>query len=442
MFSSKDIEKKSRTETTILTKITEAINHKNESNKLRFSVKHVDKVKEINKTHENLQFKSSNIRDNEIYEHVTGKENDIDERALVFIEQRYKVPFHHTVQQKHMPKNFNSQNHYRTFLSNANTNEDLRQIFLHKFPENKRQPIRSHKDIYMGDKANGYREDVYLKEYNSKNILVNSKDDDRTYLRNMKKKVNIINSNMAHRHNDNYLKDELVNMDHHGGDVSGNHDRLLREQLITFKDQYRRVQDHENREKQLLNDINTINTDLDTITAEHREYLGHIKVPLVKQVRGNSNKDHPQIRKDSKLENHLPQEGLMKEFKTVPPPSVTQFYASPTNFATKTLPKSTSNFESIFHENEQSHYSQRQQLQSVVQPAYLSNPPDIDFHDSRILSKIDEMNSLSASIEKDKRSSSIATFSKTVEESNKTTRGAEIKIPCMYPDCLRQWRPS
>lgn len=398
-----------------------------------------------NRTEENLKFKGSNISDNEIFEHVTGKGNDIDERALVFIEQRYKVPFLQTLQQKHMPRNLKHRINYRTFVSNTDSNDDVRQVFLHNFRGNKRMPIRSHKDIYMGDKANR-RDDIYLKEYNRINMPRGFDDDGLPVYnyRNKNNKVNIVNSNLGHTFNDNVLKDELVNMDldRYDGDPLHTHDRLLREQLMTLKDHYRRAQDHENREKQLLNDIRAIKADINTISAEHREYLELLKVPLVKEIRSNLNKDSPQVKTESKVETLSPQDSRIKDYKTKP--SVTQFYAPPTNIVIKSSPKSPTNIDSSPVKKEQIQQIPKQslQLQSVIQPAYLSNPPDIDFHDSRILSKIEEMNSLSATMDKEKRSSSTATFSRSPGESNRTTRASVMENQCVYPNCLNNWKPS
>lgn len=402
----------------------------------------MDNVKMKNRTEENLKFKSSNISENEIFEQVAGKENDIDERALVFIEQRYKVPFLHPLQQKHMPRNSKHRINYRTFLSNTDSNDDVRQVFLHKFPESKRMPIRSHKDIYMGDKVNNYHDDIYLREYNNMNVPKGFKNEEHqvyNYL-NKKNKVNIVNSNLGNRFNDNALKDELVNMDldRYDGDPLRAHDRLLREQLITLKDHYRRAQDHENREKQLLNDIRAIKEDINTISEEHREYLELLKVPRIKELRTNLNKDLLQAKTKLNAENLPQQDSVIKEYKTVLP-SVTQFYAPPTNIVIKSSPKSPTNIDNIAVEKEplQMQQQQLQQLQSVIQPAYLSNPPDIDFHDSRILSKIEEMNTLSASMDKDKRSSSTVTFTRSEGESNRTTRASEVERPCAYPNCLK-----
>lgn len=434
LFSSKDMGKKRQTATTLFQIVKSTVNDNN--------IK-MDKVKIKNRIEENLKFKSSNISENEIFEQMAGKENDIDERALVFIEQRYKVPFLHPLQQKHMPRNLKHRLNYRTFLSNTDANDDVRQVFLHKFPESKRMPIRSHKDIYMGDKAKSYLDDVYLKEYNSNKVPKSFNDDDLQIYnyRNKKNKVNL-----GHRFNDNALKDELVNMDldRYDGDPVHHHDRLLREQLLTLKEHYRRAQDHEKREKQLLNDIRAIKADINTISAEHREYLELLKVPRIKEIRTNLNKDLPQVNTNSKVENLPPKDNsLIKEYKTVLP-SVTQFYAPPTNIIIKSSPKSPTNVENIPVEQEpmqQMQKQQMQQLQSVIQPAYLSNPPDIDFHDSRILSKIEEMNTLTASMDKDKRSSSAVTFTRS-GESNRTTRASEIEKPCANPNCLIYRTPS
>lgn len=394
--------------------------------------------------------KSSNISDKEIYEHVTGKENDIDERALVFIEQRYKVPFLQTLQQKHMPRNLKHRFNYRTFVSNTNSNEDVRPLFLHKFPESKRMPIRSHKDVYMGDKTKNHRDDIYLKEYNNINMPTGFIDYDIPLYnyRNKNNKVNIVNSNLGHRSNENALKDELVHMDldRYDGDPLHHHDRLLREQLITLNDHYRRAQDHESREKQLLNDIKALKHDIDTISAEHREYLELLKVPLIKEIRTNLNKDIPQVKTESMVESFNPQNSLIKDYKMVLP-SATQFYAPPTNIVIKSSSKSPTNIDTIPVEKESIQQmpkqpQQVQQLQSVIQPAYLSNPPDIDFHDSRILTNIEEMNTLSASMDKDKRFSSTVSFSKSAGESNRTTRASEMKNPCVYPNCLTHGRLS
>lgn len=402
-----------------------------------------------NKMKENLKLKSSNISDKEIFDQVAGKENDIDERALVFIEQRYKVPFLHPLQQKHLPRNYKHRINYRTFLSNTDSNGDVRQVFLHKFPDSKRMPIRSHKDIYMGDKLKNHPDDVYLKEYNNINFRKGFNDDDLTvYNYRNKYKASSVNSDFGDRFNDNALKDEIVktDLDRYDGDPLHNHDRLLKEQLITLKDHYRRAQDHENREKQLLNDIKAIKADIDAITAEHREYLELLKVPFIKDIRTNLNKDYHQVKTESKAKNLPQQDSLKKKYKTVLP-SVTQFYAPPTNII-KSSPKSPTNIDSMPVEKEsiQQKAKQSQHLQklksSVVQPAYLSNPPDIDFHDSRILSKIEEMNTLSASMDKDKRSSSTVTISRLAGESNRTTRASEMENPCVNFNCPKHWTPS
>lgn len=438
LFSSKEKHKKIRTPTTIFSK---SIVNKNELK--------INNEKIQNKTEENLNLKSSNISDKEIFDQVAGKENDIDERALVFIEQRYKVPFLQPLQQKHMSRNYKHRFNYRTFLSNTNSNADVRQVFSHKYPDSKRMPIRSHKDIYMGDKPKNHHDDVYLKEYNNINLRKDFNDDELPVYnyRNKKNKVSSVNSDFGHRFNDNALKNEIVKTDlnHYVGDPLHNHDRLLKEQLNTLNDHYRRAQDHENREKQLLNDIKAIKADIDAITAEHRQYLELLKTPIVKDIRTNLNKDYHQVKTESKAVNLPPQDSLKKEYKTVP--SVTQFYAPPTNII-KSSSKSLTNIDSMPAEKEsiqqmpkQSQHSQ-QLKSSVVQPAYLSNPPDIDFHDSRILSKIEEMNTLSASMDKDKRSSSTVTLSRLAGEGNRTTRTSEIENPCVNSNCPKYWTPS
>lgn len=392
-----------------------------------------------------MKLKSSNISDNEIFEQVAGKENDIDERALVFIEQRYKVPFLQTLQQKHLPRNLKHRFNYRTFVSNTDSNDAVKHVFLHKFQESKRMPVRSHKDIYTGDKPKSLRDDILLKQYKNINMPRSFNYDDLPLYSSRKNNnnVNIVNSNLGHRFNDDALKDELVTMDldRYDGDPLHHHDRLLRDQLITLKDHYRRAQDHENREKQLLKDIKAIKANIDTITAEHQEYLELLKAPNVKDVRTYSNKDFPLVKTESKVESLSLNNKLIKEHKTAVP-SVTQFYAPPTGMVIKTSQKSPTIIENIAVEKEPNQKMPRQpqqlqQLQSVIQPAYLSNPPDIDFHDNRILSKIEEMNILSASIDKDKRSSSTATFSRSTVESNRTTRASEKETPCVYPKCLK-----
>lgn len=404
----------------------------------------MDKAKNKNKTEENLKLKSSNISDNEIFEQVAGKENEIEERALVFIEQRYKVPFLYPLHRKHMPRNYKHRINFRTFLTNTDSNEDVKQVFLHKFPDNNRMPIRSHKDIYIGDKASSQYNDISLKENN--NNLNKPKDFNNSVLpvytyRNVQNKVNIVNNDLGPTFNNNALNNELPKLDlnRYDGDPLHNHDRLLREQLITLKDHYIRAQDHENREKQLLNYIKAIKADIDTISAEHREYLELLKVPLAKEIKANINNDFPRVKTASIIEKHPARSGKQKDHKTVLP-SITQYYAPPTNIVMKSSPKSPTNNDIIPVEKEIIQQNPKQP-QPVVQPAYLRNPPDIDFHDSRILSKIEEMNNLSASMDKNKRSSSTATINGLAGESNRTTRASEMEHPCVISNCPKHCRP-